>query len=181
MSCCPQNAAVLSSELSQEYRGHIKLIEGPKLYVDSFLECSGMLEELHACSSYCSLEASLLKDLRSPSGKSLRLRIQSSSDIFPLISRMYLVSNDKFPDPYSQNQRPPTIGMKHFLKTDIHWIAPCLMPACCLTCSTSTSVTKEYGTAGARAIVCSSWLLLSPPSLNVDSAKFLRSVDSLLT
>lgn len=57
MSCCPQNAAALSSELSQESRGYVKLTEGPKLYAVSYL--AEILEGLHACSSYCSLEANL--------------------------------------------------------------------------------------------------------------------------
>lgn len=54
--------------------------------------------------------------------------------------------------------------MKHFLKTDLCQIALCQMPACCLNCSTYTSMTQ-----GARVWYSSGVGLSALPYLNKSS------------
>lgn len=131
------------------------------------------------------------QDLRRSSGRrSLRPCAQPSSSPFLLCSiRMYLASYLKvtcLPDPWIQNPRTQIIGMKHFLKTlTYRWIVPHRMPACCLNCTTHTSMTKgvrEFCSSG----LGHSLLFLSDSCKSSLTecrivAKFLRSVDSLLT
>lgn len=75
--------------------------------------------------------------------------------------------------------------MKHFLKTlTYRWIVPLRMPACCLNRTTHTSLTK--GIRGFRSSGVGHALLLSDSCKSSFAecrivAKFLRSVDSLLT
>lgn len=59
----------------------------------------------------------------------------------------------QFPDPFSQNQESPNHRHEALSKTDLHWIAPCLTPACCLNVPPTSPWPRvpECSTAQAQA------------------------------